>query len=78
MASFVLVPPLTTFGFRIHTGYGEIVSMVFVEVRYEQSVDFLKTAIDRAFAGKPLCYSRSRLVTMNKVFVMYSRMDVFF
>ena len=48
------------FGFRIHTGYGEIVSMVFVEVRYEQSVDFLKTAIDRAFAGKPLCYSRSR------------------
>ena len=48
------------FGFRIHTGYGEIVSMVFVEVRYEQSVDFLKTAIDRAFAGKPLCYNRSR------------------
>ena len=34
--------------------------MVFVEVRYEQSVDFLKTAIDRAFAGKPLCYNRSR------------------
>lgn len=42
------------FGFRIHTGYGEIVSMVFVEVQYEQSVDFLKTAIDRAFRKAPL------------------------